>query len=507
MLYVEDCLEGAFFLAEAPSRHIDEDRYRSAYYKSLDAMKLKLEMPAVAIQGPPGSGKTYIVERLAEDYIAEEFWKRDDLIFYVAPTNELAYEACKRVLSRILRKLAPGREERCRQLRDIPARVRLLGYKIRSRARRVLTDICKDGINASEMADLTIGEQVRLVFTTEFQRPFIKDLRREIKIVVDESSKSPYFRAFIPLVRRIAEKEFKDYPLALIALGDPQQAITVESYGRDILLMNVMKEKLSQVAPNNYVLLNKTFRLPSPSEVPISEGYYGGKLSAIESGQERLRGYTFNAQTVLRWLSRWEDTSKSDIQQLVNLLEEAINNRIPLVLLNTERFIEGDTLDMRRVKLAYYATLALGVWLAGGRPENSRCLGHEFAVTSIYTDPPLAVEYELGRRGLCIERHTVQSMIGGERDFIVTILGQEYSTDVYEVYSTLYAREPELLNVQLSRHRRLQVVVGCIDCLERFKPRVGRIGDERIATTGKKLKELADSRQAVYGDFKQRRVD
>jgi hypothetical protein len=345
------------------------------------------------------------------------------------------------------------------------------------------------------MSDLTIDDYVRLVFTTEFQRPFIKQLRRDVKLIVDESSKSPYFRAFIPIVRKIVEGGYRDYPVSLVALGDPQQAITVESYGRDILLMNVMRERLEKLAPGNYIMLDRTFRLPAPSEVPISMGYYDGELKAKFSGRDRLGGLTFDSRDVLHALKYVEDVAKTDLQRVVERLEEAINSKTPLVILNTPRFKEGDTLDPGRAKIAYYAALALDAWL--------RKNGYEYglAVTSIYTDPPMAVSFEMGRRKRSVERLTVQSMIGGERDFIITMLGKEYSTDAYEEYATLYAREPELLNVQLSRHRRLQVVVGCVSCLAKFKPRPGRVRDERIKTTGETMLELMHYGKAVFHNF------
>jgi hypothetical protein len=114
------------------------------------------------------------------------------------------------------------------------------------------------------------------------------------------------------------------------------------------------------------------------------------------------------------------------------------------------------------------------------------------------------INFQLGRVGAGLDvSHTVQSMIGGERDLVVTMLGKEYAaSEGADMFATLYAREPELLNVQLSRHRRLLVATGCVECLERFRLRRGRAPDERISRTGGKISELVESGEAVYGCFK-----
>ena len=75
MLAVEDCLERAFFQAEVPRRRLDLSRfpaYGDSYRLAYRALRLDLDVPLAAVQGPPGSGKTYIVELLAEDYIVNQ---------------------------------------------------------------------------------------------------------------------------------------------------------------------------------------------------------------------------------------------------------------------------------------------------------------------------------------------------------------------------------------------------------------------------------------------------
>jgi hypothetical protein len=116
---------------------------------------------------------------------------------------------------------------------------------------------------------------------------------------------------------------------------------------------------------------------------------------------------------------------------------------------------------------------------------------------------PLSVRYAIGRRGLpSIDTLTVQSMIGGERRFIVTMLGKEYISDITEQYTTLYAREPELLNVQLSRHSGLLTMIGCVDCLSKFASERSKLGYEKIANTANKLMDLINNGEAIYECFK-----
>lgn len=480
-------------MAEVDTRYIRESSYMRAEDLAFNVLRGYEDIPLTGIQGPPGSGKTYIVERIAEGYLAERLFEGQDLVVYVAPTNELAWEACVRVLSRIFRRLAPSKNERCRLARDLQDLVRVLGYKIRSIG-VALRDTCEGGVQVRRMVDLTIDENVRLVFTTEFQRPFIRS-GRPVKLIVDESSRSPYFRSFIPVVRRIAASGYRDYPVSMVVLGDPQQAIMSEGYGRDILLMNVVKRRLKECAcDKNYVMLDRTFRLPKPSERPISFGFYEDQLRAVVEGRDRLGNLVFDSGTVLGMLKRYIDTSKSPLQKVVGLLDEAINNGIPLVVLETPEFEVGDTLDTLRAELGFYVSLALTVWMQGYDINRS------LAVTSIYTDLPQWVGLRLERRGLSADRLTVQALIGGERDFIVTMLGKEYRSADDE-HSTLYAREPELLNVQLSRHRSLITLIGCVNCLSRFKPRPLSIRDERIAATGKRLNEMVKGGEVLCAKF------
>jgi len=57
-------------------------------------------------------------------------------------------------------------------------------------------------------------------------------------------------------------------------------------------------------------------------------------------------------------------------------------------------------------------------------------------------------------------------MLGGEDDIVISMLGKEWisgTNDDEEV--TIYFREPENLNVQLSRHKLMLIVIGNLQTL------------------------------------------
>ena len=105
-------------------------------------------------------------------------------------------------------------------------------------------------------------------------------------------------------------------------------------------------------------------------------------------------------------------------------------------------------------------------------------------------------------------------MLGGEADVIVTMLGKEWTVgDLYSLttlpqrirlmmdyYETLYPREPEVLNVQLSRHRMFIAVIGNLNRLKWVKQR----GDERISNTINHMLQMGEEEKAIYIDLRGR---
>ena len=171
-----------------------------------------------------------------------------------------------------------------------------------------------------------------------------------------------------------------------------------------------------------------------------------------------------------------------------------------------DSFRRGDTFDDTRASLA----LTVSSFLQAAASKSNYAF--EVAITAPYSDLVNTVEFRFDRRGLSSaigkpRITTVQSIIGGEADVVVTMLGKEWSLEdlrlappsyrqraMMDFYETLYPREPEVLNVQLSRHKSMLVVIGNIGRLRWL--RVGR--DDRIAKTGERLLSLVEEGKAVY---------
>ena len=129
-----------------------------------------------------------------------------------------------------------------------------------------------------------------------------------------------------------------------------------------------------------------------------------------------------------------------------------------------QRLPSGSTFESSRVAAAYTIASAL---VEAARREGAS--GLDIVVSSIYTEM-LEPFYTL--KG--VRPSTVQALLGGEADIHITMLGKEWygstpcirpwqaARDDRDDRVTLYYREPELLNVQLSRHSRLLILVGNI---------------------------------------------
>jgi len=67
-------------------------------------------------------------------------------------------------------------------------------------------------------------------------------------------------------------------------------------------------------------------------------------------------------------------------------------------------------------------------------------------------------------------------MLGGEDDIIISLLGKEWSARAnYDEGETIYFREPENLNVQLSRHRLMLIVIGNLQKLRNSAAKAAQI--------------------------------
>lgn len=97
--------------------------------------------------------------------------------------------------------------------------------------------------------------------------------------------------------------------------------------------------------------------------------------------------------------------------------------------------------------------------------------------------------YNLRELNELIDVTTVQSMLGGEDYNIIAVLGKEHTTQSYdEPLYTIYFNEPELLNVQLSRHKGIFIVVGN---LGRLRTTAGKEHKDEIKTAAEEVARLS----------------
>ncbi len=490
-------IDRAFKIAYESSLREYMPRTVDSQEKAIDLLirTLKGDVVLAGVQGPPGTGKTSVVElgtrRIVHDIISS---REKILVLYVAPTNHLVVEAFTRFTAQLFR--------RGYNINQVLELVRVYGSRIApcsSESVRI-GDKVIDCSRFKELMSTINPATVRFVFATEYQRvaPKIMGAPDEIRYIVDEASKTPFFRVFLGIAQKIIRQPEAYYPKSMIVLGDPEQAICIQEEYRRYkikLLMEYVRERLERLGlRENYEFLDTTFRLPSPTEEPISIGFYEGKLRALESFTVRYKRYissfiggdVFNI--VRRRLSKLIDIHGSIESRVINGIEEALSSPTPILVFKTGRFPQGDTYEPLRAKVALVSSLYLLVLssiLGGEKPL------YEVGVTAPYSDLSYSVDYSLKRlllgtsyRGGFIAT-TVQAMIGGEADIIVTMLGKEWSPrdllrgypfyDVY--YETMYFREPQVLNVQLSRHRLLIVIIGntvelqnTARVLENYKP-------------------------------------
>jgi len=434
----------------------DRNEFREAIRlveKSITDCKISM------IQGPPGTGKTTVFEGVLKK-IFDRVPGYGCLYLYVAPTNELVAQMLIRMCG-ILFSL--GYDEQY-----IKETVRVYGSKFD------YTDF--------KNLRMPINEDVRLVITTEYQR--VRGDFEEIHFMIDEASRSVVHRPFVTsseeLIRRIERGEVLYGSINVI--GDPLQAIVLEDRYRqkrnirlimEVFTTSLLKQmgitctsdnpiELMNLAYDNlkgeyFEILERTFRLPSPTEIPVSKGYYDNKLKALFKAEERLKDY---------WTEKLSSNQCDNryLRWAIKVVEEALTTElIPVILVEPKDQEDYRTFEERtgiifsreRAKLASAFALALCI-----NTKGSTCITAPYKDQILYTKMYLQREYgDLLKKYKCkIKFETAQSMLGSEADNVVTILGKEYSGS--SEYKTIYFQEPELLNVQLTRHKRVLVVIG-----------------------------------------------
>jgi DNA polymerase III delta prime subunit len=456
-----------------------------------------------AVQGPPGTGKTSVVEAFAKRSLAEFLsQKPGEVIIYIAPTNYLTFYAFKRISAQLLKS--------GHSLGSLLSLQRIYGSRIKPNSSKDQIRLSGDAIDSNLLSRLmsNVDDDVRLIFSTEYQRISnrLGEMKpKKIHIVADEASKSPFFRLFLPLAERIAKNPEEYYPYSLLVLGDPQQAIGVpgefKSLGVPLLIRHVERivqenDKLRK----NWVLLDTTFRLPTPSERPISMGYYDGRVKGLHSASERMsliREVLLDSHSKI--VRAMEDmgypTRSPEFVKVTSAISEAVVSKSPIVALQTRGFRGSDTYDKLRVRLTFDACSFMQI--AACYVDNG------FSVASIapYSDVMDAVAFRYHRIGGKFSRPnmaTVQSVLGGESDVVVASLGKEWDMGSrfapgQEDMATIYKREPEMLNVQLSRHRCMLIVVGNVAKLQ-------ELGDPRIERTSQAMLEMGN-KGAILADL------
>jgi len=439
---------------------LDEEQSKGA-----EIVMRAIEQHDIAVGvGPPGTGKTLVFSNA----IAEEYSKlrEDEVIVYVAPTNQLVSEEAKRTI----------------------AYLRHMGYN----ERELMNSI---RVYGSRFEPLPLNERVKLIFTTGYQPSALRNLakhKKAVHLLVDEASTTALHEAFMPLSQAIALRLAKDKSLELLGslavIGDPMQAIVDPSYGwrwkfeqllvTRLIMTQIPESEREQISGNpplmfelarkyagsssgsRYFFLGKTFRIPKPTEIIVSIPFYNRLLGAerdyksvmkeIKSGGKPL---SFVYETKL-------------LKNYQAIIDNAIDSQYPIVYIKHEG-------------LAYRGYLGLDEY-----DERRAILGAEMAsylalVTTLrrvtvitpYNEMALQMRYYVGKRFkrfLGDERRrlrfaTVHSSIGLDSEAVIVVMGKEHRGELG--METLYFQTPELINVQFSRHMVLLVIIGNIERL------------------------------------------
>ena len=441
------------------------------------------------VQGPPGTGKTSVIVSSLERLISR--LDRNEVLVYVAPTNELVKDVTLKVVP-ILKKKGYENEK------DIIKAVRIFGSDFDYRgAQEVRAPIDKD---------------VKVILTTDYQKFYVNYKEAESKgfsfsFLVDEASKSPIYRFLTPIAMELIRAEKTDLNISIDSLsvvGDPMQAIAkkdiYKTHREYLLMVNLLRNMLADVDPSlaerlsdssinlydiiqqndstlsrlgNFVMLDITYRLPSPSHTIISRGFYNDRLSANEGVEKRL----VYRDDLVRSIGH-DFISSREVAKVIN---DAVINDIGIVYIDVKKSaymdFQGENIDRRRAYRAIEAAIAASI--ATGRSTTIIPVYRDMVnyIKFVMMAEDKYAKYIKALNGLNIEVNvkTAHSLLGAEDENVVLVLGKEYlpfNSDIYS--STMYFVEPEIFNVQFSRHKALLVIVGNIERLYRNSKRVYR---------------------------------
>ncbi|MFP3319865.1 MAG: hypothetical protein RXO24_04835 [Acidilobus sp.] len=492
----------------------DVDRYKPDLKDSLrDAVEISKkailheeDLPIAGIRGPPGTGKTKVMEGLVHDEeVMDELLNGEYKFIYVAPTNELTTSGLARALRPIIKILG----ESGSSVNKILSKIRIYGSARPSpyfgndlnelkKVARVSEDVLEKMVSGG-IDDATF------IFTTSYQSVSSKMRGSNYKFIpfVDEASKMPFHLPFNPFSDAQLTALAQGNPgvlHSLVIVGDERQAVAVgpeyQGYGKSLLALPKIEEILRRLGSKQFMTLDTTFRLPEPTQQPIGDGFYydtGIQLRAIEDAQKRL-GNRLRDIDWIEGLNRCRNlvSDKGNLwSKVIDSVESALSSFIPVIMVNTENFIKpGENSEPMRVKLAAYYALSL------------KCsLGNNVGISVIapYIDLVEDTRYylrKIGGANVNIRFLTVQSMLGGEDDIIISLLGKEWTKDNanYDEGETIYFIEPENLNVQLSRHRLMLIVIGSLQKLRNSAAKAAQRGGLRDQPTeASRIRRTIDS--------------
>jgi len=407
------------------------------------------------VQGPPGTGKTTIFEHTINDIL--DSLSKEEILLYIAPTNQLVADMLKRVAA-IYRYKG--------KINEIKRELRIYGSQFKY----------------DEYTDLNkrIDDDVRLVLTTTYQRNYFTQ-SKDIYMLVDEASKSPLYQPFITMTGDLINVIGRLRLKSICVIGDPKQAITLGSdykgKGKDLLIMNALIKGLLQqkgITINNnediiklakanlptFELLDITYRMPKPTHEAVSQAFYEGLLNAKDDVSNRVKDLNecYN-KNIARAISTIDDKFK----KAVNIIENAISTNRGMIYIEIKGTYKPDNYGFNYEPERGEAGIYLATCL-------SAITGRRTMVLTTYSDQWLQMQLKFERDILPKVRNynqlindlitfsTVDKQIGSEEDIVVCILGKEYYSNKEQ--PTRYYSEPELLNVQLTRHKRLLCIIG-----------------------------------------------
>ncbi|BCU70058.1 AAA domain-containing protein [Stygiolobus caldivivus] len=442
------------------------------------------------VQGPPGTGKTSVIVASMTDILHK--LDKNEILVYVAPTNKLVYDVMRHVVPMLS-------ELYGKNFDDITKAIRVFGsdfnYKGASRVRS------------------PVDSEVKVIVTTDYQKFYVNykyavNKGFSFTFLVDEASKSPIYRFLTPIALELirANKLNNDIAIdSLSVVGDPMQAISKKSIYRThreymlmvTLLINMvadndkdLAEELKRNTANmyisllnhshvlskidNFTMLDTTYRLPGPSHMIISKGFYNDLLKAHNNVKDRL---TYDDE-LIRYFSECLD--HGELKPVSQKILDAVSNEIGIIYFRVSGTAyqdgHGENIDVKRAYTALIAAIAASV-----------VTGKSTTIVPVYKDMKNYIKFimnmdenispcidKLKKKNIKISVDTAHALLGAEDENTVLILGKEYlpqSPNIFDT-ATMYFIEPEIFNVQFSRHKTLSIIIGDVERLVRNTRRV-----------------------------------